>query len=135
MPDLPLQPSSRRSRARRRSSGGAASRRRWLQLALVFVATALIVNSLIGERGLLEAVRVKGDHDALARSIASLKRENGRLAEGIRRLTHDPKAVEDAAREDLGLIRPGEVVFVVKDVAPRREAARVAHGSRAPSQE
>jgi cell division protein FtsB len=86
-----------------------------VQLALLFVATALIVNALIGERGLVAAVRARHEHERLAASIGGLKRDNQRLAEAIRRLKHDPKAVEDVAREDLGLIRPGEVVFVIKD--------------------
>jgi cell division protein FtsB len=92
------------------------ARRKWIQLGLLFVAAALVVNSLIGERGLFEAMRVKREHDTLARSIALLKRQNAGLAEEIRRLKEDPKRIEDAAREDLGLIRPGELVFVVKDI-------------------
>ena len=96
-------------------------------MSLVFVAAALIVNALIGDRGLVAAVRARNEHDRLAASIAGLKRDNQRLAEAIRRLKHDPKAVEDVAREDLGLIRPGEVVFVIKDapaVQPRQTAVR-----------
>jgi cell division protein FtsB len=112
--------SPKRSRSRvsehRARVGAGPSRRRWLQLGLVFVAAALIVNSLIGERGLLETWRVKREHDELAASMWGLRTENARLAEEIQRLREDPKAIEDVARRDLGLIRPGEVVFVVKDV-------------------
>jgi len=104
-------------RPRRPARGGRGSRtrRRWVQLALVFVAAALIVNALIGDRGLVAAVRARHEQDGLAASIAALKRSNQGLADEIRRLKHDPKAIEDVAREDLGLIRPGEVVFVVQD--------------------
>lgn len=91
-----------------------------MQVALLFVAAAMVVNALIGDRGLVAAVRAKNEHEQLAASIAGLKRENQQLAEAVRRLKHDPKAVEDVARGDLGLIRPGEVVFVIKDApAPR----------------
>jgi cell division protein FtsB len=125
--DRALDPALLRRRRPVRSSGGSPGRRRWVQAALVFVAAALIVNALIGDRGLVAAVRARNEHDRLAASIAGLKRDNQRLAEAIRRLKHDPKAVEDVAREDLGLIRPGEVVFVIKDapaVQPRQTAVR-----------
>ena len=91
-----------------------------MQLALVFVAAAVIVNALIGDRGLVAAVRARHEHERLAASIATLKQENQRLADAVRRLKHDPKAIEDVAREDLGLVRPGEVVFVIRDAPPRQ---------------
>jgi cell division protein FtsB len=37
-----------------------------------------------------------------------------------RRLREDPSAIESVARRDLGLIKPGEKVFIVKDAAPRK---------------
>jgi cell division protein FtsB len=94
---------------------GGAPVRRWLPMAIVFVGAALVANALIGERGLVERWRVQREHDALARSVAALRHENRRMAEEVRRLMHDPKAIEDAAREDLGLARADEVVFVVRD--------------------
>jgi cell division protein FtsB len=45
-----------------------------------------------------------------------MQSENDRLRDQIRRLTSDPETIESVAREELGLIRPGELVFVVKDV-------------------
>jgi len=33
-----------------------------------------------------------------------------------RRLREDPSGIEDQARRELGLIKPGEVLFIVKDV-------------------
>ena len=34
------------------------------------------------------------------------------------RLTEDPAAIEEVARRELGLIRPGEKVFIIKDLSP-----------------
>jgi cell division protein FtsB len=36
----------------------------------------------------------------------------------MRRLNDDPSAIESLARKELGLLRPGEVLFIVKDVKP-----------------
>ena len=43
---------------------------------------------------------------------------NVRLAGQARRLREDPTAIEEVARRELGLIRPGEKVFIIKDVPP-----------------
>jgi len=34
----------------------------------------------------------------------------------MRRLNEDPETIESLARQDLGLIRPGEIVFILKDL-------------------
>jgi cell division protein FtsB len=39
-----------------------------------------------------------------------------RLREEARRLREDPTAVEEIARRELGLIKPGERLFIVKDL-------------------
>jgi cell division protein FtsB len=38
------------------------------------------------------------------------------LRELARRLKEDPLAIEEIARRNLGLIKPGEKVFIIKDV-------------------
>jgi cell division protein FtsB len=45
-----------------------------------------------------------------------LKRENAGLREEARRLAEDPAAIESIAREEMGLIRPGEVLFMLTPV-------------------
>ncbi|MGE3405088.1 MAG: septum formation initiator family protein [Vicinamibacterales bacterium] len=40
------------------------------------------------------------------------------MREEARRLREDPSAIEDIARRELGLIRPGEKLFILKDIAP-----------------
>ena len=51
-------------------------------------------------------------------AIAHERAENAHLADLARRLREDPDAIEEIARRELGLIKPGEKVFIVKDVAP-----------------
>ena len=40
------------------------------------------------------------------------------LADVIRRLQHDAPTIEDVARAELGLIKPGEMLVVVKPTKP-----------------
>lgn len=44
-------------------------------------------------------------------AIAATGRENEKLRARVRALKNDPQAVEEIARRDLGLVRPGEVVI------------------------
>jgi cell division protein FtsB len=92
-----------------------AWRRRGLHLLLAFVTLVLVIDALAGEKGLLESMRARRQYEQLARSLDDLKRENARLRDEARRLREDPTAIESLAREELGLVRPGEVVFILKD--------------------
>lgn len=93
----------------------AVWRRRGLHLLLVFVTLVLVIDALVGEKGLLESMRAQRQYQDLAASLEDLKRDNARLRDEARRLREDPAAIESLAREELGLIRPGEVVFILKD--------------------
>jgi cell division protein FtsB len=90
--------------------------RRIVQLLVGFVAVLVVADGLVGDRGLVAMFRARQEYDALAASIARARAENGRLREEARRLREDPSAIEEIARRELGLIRPGEKVFIVKDV-------------------
>ncbi|MGH9198369.1 MAG: FtsB family cell division protein [Acidimicrobiia bacterium] len=83
---------------------------------IVFVACVLLADALIGERGLLETTRAMQRNRAAADEILRLNRENATLREEARRLREDPDAIEEIARRELGLIKPGEKLFIIKDV-------------------
>jgi len=86
--------------------------------AVVFAACVLLANGLIGERGLTQTMRARRASQQAAREIARLERENARLRETVRRLREDPSAIESAARSDLGLVHPGEIVVTIRDLKP-----------------
>ena len=79
-----------------------------------------MLDALAGDRGLLAMLRVRGQYNALASTLARERADNARLAERARRLREDPAEIEDVARRELGLIKPGEKVFIIKDVEPPR---------------
>lgn len=102
-----------------RPRDGAVRRPRGRRIAsflVVFVASVLVLDALIGERGLLAMMRARREFADLQGSIDQLRRDNARLREHARRLREDPRAIESLARKELGLIRPGEVLFIVKDL-------------------
>jgi cell division protein FtsB len=85
-------------------------------LASVIAIIALVVGSLFGDRGILQLMAQRQRALDLAREVEEIRADNVRLASEIHALRTDPRAIERIAREELGLARPGETVFLVKDV-------------------
>ena len=90
-------------------------RRKAALLASVIAIIALMVGSLFGDRGILQLMAQRERSRELAREIEEIRAENLRLAAEIRALRTDPRAIERIAREQLGLARPGETVFLIRD--------------------
>jgi cell division protein FtsB len=93
-------------------------RRRAIQYSLVFIGVLVIVEALVGDKGLLTMLKARQEYRALEGTLAASKAENAQLREEARRLREDPSAIEEIARRELGLIKPGEKLFIVKDVPP-----------------
>jgi len=94
--------------------------RRIVHWLLLFVASLIIVDGLVGERGLLAMLRARREYDQLAATIDRQRADNARLRDEARRLREDPSAIEEVARRELGLIKPGEKVFIIKDLPPAK---------------
>jgi cell division protein FtsB len=81
--------------------------------ALALVTLVLVADALVGENGWFER---HSEQDRLARTSADLARvqqENAELQIRARRLeAADPAVVEDLARRKLGMLKPGEVLFI-----------------------
>jgi cell division protein FtsB len=94
--------------ARRRSLG------RWaLRAALwtVFLGGGLI--ALIGEGGWLELHRLRAERIRLEADLSEESRRIEALREEVRQLREGRTARERIAREQLGLVRPGEVTILL----------------------
>jgi len=91
-------------------------RRRVVRYLVVAIGCVLIVDALVGDRGLLAMLKARQQYRTLEASLVRSRAENARLRDDARRLREDPEAIEDIARRDLGLIRPGEKLFIIKDV-------------------
>ena len=80
---------------------------------LAFIASALLANAVLGERGALEIRRAQRQSRALAHSIATLRVANARLREEARLLRTDSRAIEAVARRELGLAARGEQIVLL----------------------
>ncbi len=101
----PKLPSRRRERA-------------WIGRALCFAAAVLAANALIGERGLSETFRARREFRQAVADLSRLQYENALLADEVGRLRHDARTIEGVARAELGLIRPGEILVLIKPTNP-----------------
>jgi len=110
--------SSSKSSRRRKLTVPAppGSNRKILRWLVIFAASLIIVDGLFGERGLLAMMRARHDYKELSAAIARQRTDNTRLREEARRLREDPRTIEEIARRELGLIKPGERLFIVKDL-------------------
>ena len=93
--------------------------RRVLQYVFLLAGCVLVIDALVGDKGLLAMIQARQTYRALEGSLADVRAENTRLREQARRLREDPAAVEELARRELGLIKPGEKLFIIKDIAPK----------------
>ena len=88
----------------------------WLRRALLGVTFIVLVDAMFGDRGVGELRKSQRAYSAAQAELVRVKRANSGLREQARRLAEDPSAIEDVARKELGLMREGEVMFVVKTV-------------------
>jgi cell division protein FtsB len=90
--------------------------KRWLRRGVVFFACAILLDSLVGDRGLAQTIRARRDYSRASSELARLKEQNAALRDEVRRLAADAATIEAVARQELGLARPGEILVVVRDV-------------------
>ena len=85
------------------------------QKAFALGAIAVLV---FGGQSLARAWRTLRDVETSEREIATLRAETAALSAAVERLRSDPDAIERAAREKLGLVKPGERVLKLPPSSP-----------------
>jgi cell division protein FtsB len=96
-------------------------RKRLWTYGLLLLSAGLMVNALIGEKGYLANLQAKQEFQQVHDSLEQLKAENVRLKEDAKRMQSDPRALEDSARQQLGLIKPGETLITLRDRPASRD--------------
>ena len=83
----------------------------WSAVGLAFVLAAA---SAVDGSGFRRYFRLRKSQEALAARNRQSADENRALRREIELLRTDPKAIERAAREELGFVKSGEIVFIVE---------------------
>ena len=90
----------------------------WLTLVLMVSSLfllAMMAFTVWGNRGLLAMSRTQHELERLVREIEIVEQKNTTLSREVQRLRSDLGYIEKIAREELGLVRPGEIVFDFAD--------------------
>lgn len=90
----------------------------WLCIALILsglFVLGMMVLAIHSEKGLLAMWEKQHELARLESGTAEVKAVNAKLRREIRRLRKDPEYIEKIAREELRMVRPGEVVFEFAD--------------------
>ena len=77
----------------------------WLQILVVALGAIFIL------RTMYDIYAIKQQQHKLQIQSEELKKSNEALEQDKQRL-QDPQAIEDVARDELGLVKPGEVPYV-----------------------
>ena len=91
------------------------NQRQKIMLAIISVAMfSFLLVVLFGDNGLLELRRLDRTHQQLRKDNALLTEGNLQMYRSVDRLQNDPAYVENIARQELGMIRPDELIFKFK---------------------
>ncbi len=97
--------------------------RKW-GLMVVGLSVALAAASALGPRGVRHLRRLDREAARIEAADAALEAQNDRLILRIDALRNDPRTLESVARDELGMVKPGEVVFRFVPEAPEAGASR-----------
>src|ERR1700686_1573047 len=78
---------------------------------------ALLVHDVFGPHGFIAMRRTQKEIDQIREQIVKMNDENKSLTEQVNSLKSDPKSIERIAREEMGLARPGELIFKLPDTS------------------
>ncbi|MGA7991163.1 MAG: septum formation initiator family protein [Thermoanaerobaculia bacterium] len=91
-----------------------------------FIVVSLLLSALffgiflVSDRGLLQLRKQRRQIEKAKDEVAQLEADNTRLEAELTALRTDPRALEKIAREELNLVKPGEIVIVLPDGWERR---------------
>jgi len=120
-------------RARTRESLWTTRLRRAAPYAGGALIVLVLLHTLFGPYGYFSMRRSQQQIEQVRQEIDRLDHENAQLSGEIRALQSDPSEIEKVAREDMGLARPGELIFRLPDDAPPATPAPSNPSSAAPA--
>jgi cell division protein FtsB len=94
----------------------------WVVFTTILLATTGICAAVI-LRSRAELRASAGQEQTVASEIQSLRQANEGLRTDIQRLTKDPRAIEFAARERLGMVKATDIVVTMDSIKPLQKVA------------
>jgi cell division protein FtsB len=76
------------------------------------LTVGMLLLAVFDPHGALAVRKQHAKRDQVTSDVASLSKENEQLKKEIDSLRHDPAMIERIAREQLKLVKPGEIILV-----------------------
>lgn len=83
-----------------------------INVALIFILIYILLNLIFWDMGFLRYRKLINIHDTLYADVKALKDENARLKSAIESFQKNDFLMERHAREDFGLAKPDEYIFI-----------------------
>ncbi len=100
---------------------------RWVALVLLVLLVALQVQLWTGHGGMRDLWRLKGSVAEQKKANEALRKRNEILSAEVEDLKHGSEAIEERARSELGLIKPGETFIQVVEPEGKAMARDARH--------
>ena len=99
-----------------RATPTASPRREKLLLcALMALGLVILTFAVFGDQGWREVRHLRSERSELAAEIESLRLHRDDLRREVDGLKNNPRVTETRARADLGMVKPGETVFLLPE--------------------
>jgi cell division protein FtsB len=90
----------------------------WIALGLLVLIAALQLKLWTGTGGTPDVARLRARVEAQRAENETLKKRNEALAADVRDLKEGREGVEERARSELGMVKPGETFYQVIEETP-----------------
>lgn len=84
------------------------------RIYFIVIIAAISVLAVFGDKGLLDVWKFRKERQKLAVQKSQLEDENKRLAQEIRLLKTDKQYALTVARQELGMVKKDEVIYMIE---------------------
>lgn len=88
-----------------------AGNKNLITIWLLIIILLMLGYAVFGERGVIRIIKAERQKETLEQQLATLQQQQQELRAEIDRLKHDKDYWEQLARENLGMVREGELIY------------------------
>lgn len=85
----------------------------------LFLGLSVLLSFFFGDTGLMGFLRVNQEHNQLTQDIEYFLEQNDRLRKEVKALQYDTQYIESIARDRLGMIHKGDLVYQFEKNSPK----------------
>lgn len=94
--------------------------RRGARTLLLGLAVLVAIDAVVGEEGWFALKEARRMDAALRRALDQARADNAHLRARVAQLREQRSTIEAVARQDLGLVKPGETLFIIRTTPASR---------------